>query len=48
MLGPYHVQAAPAASGATKTSSAIHNPLWVIVIGMACFSGVAALVLAWG
>jgi hypothetical protein len=26
----------------------IHNPLWVIVIGMACFFGVTALIIALG
>jgi hypothetical protein len=31
----------------TPEVRAISNPLWVIVIGMACFFGVAALILAW-
>jgi len=26
----------------------VSNPLWIIVIGMACFFGAAALILAWG
>jgi hypothetical protein len=43
-----HVQDSPVASGATTRSYAIHNPLWVIVIGMASFFGVAALILAGG
>jgi hypothetical protein len=29
-------------------SHAIENPLWIIVIGMACFFGTAALIIAWG
>ena len=36
------------ASDVTTKSHTIDNPLWVIVIGMACFFGAAALVLAWG
>lgn len=43
-----HVHSSPVASGATINSLTIENPLWVIVIGMACFFGVAALVIAWG
>jgi hypothetical protein len=26
----------------------IQNPLWVIVIAMACFFGATALIIAWG
>lgn len=36
----------PVASSATTHSRPITNPLWVIVIGMACFFGVVAFVLA--
>jgi hypothetical protein len=43
-----HVKGGPVVSGATTNSHTIENPLWVIVIGMACFFGVAALVIAWG
>jgi hypothetical protein len=28
-------------------SHPIRNPLWVIVIGMACFFGATALIVAW-
>jgi hypothetical protein len=42
------VSSRPVASIATPHSHPIANPLWVIVIGMACFFGVVALVLAWG
>jgi hypothetical protein len=38
----------PEARATATDSHAIENPLWVIVIGMACFFGVAALVIAWG
>jgi hypothetical protein len=37
------------ADSLTATDShAIENPLWIIVIGMACFIGVAAVIIAWG
>jgi len=36
------------ASGAATSSHTIENPLWIIVIGMACFFGVAALIIVWG
>jgi hypothetical protein len=42
---------APAAAHeriAATSPNAIRNPLWVIVIGMACFFAVVALVLAGG
>jgi hypothetical protein len=42
-----HVSTGPIAGRATTHSHPITNPLWVIVIGMGCFFGVAALVLAW-
>ena len=42
------VSGRPIAGRATTNSHVIENPLWVIVIGMACFFGVAALVIAWG
>jgi hypothetical protein len=42
------VSSRPAARLTARDSEAIANPLWVIVIGMACFFGVAALVVAWG
>ena len=37
----------PVDDGATTKSHVIHNPLWVIVIGMACFFGATALITAW-
>jgi hypothetical protein len=40
-------QGDPVASDATTKSHTIHNPLWVIVIGMACFFGVTAIITAW-
>jgi hypothetical protein len=42
------VSSRPAARLTARDSEAIANPLWLIVIGMACFFGVAALVVAWG
>jgi len=45
------IAAAPAAANdhtAATNPYAIHNPLWVIVIGMACFFGVTALIIALG
>jgi hypothetical protein len=42
-----HISSRTVASSATTHSRPITNPLWVIVIGMACFFGVVALVLAW-
>jgi hypothetical protein len=42
-----HISSSPVAD-ATTDAHAIDSPLWVIVIGMACFFGVAALVIAWG
>jgi len=42
------VPSRPVAGPATTVSPAIENPLWIIVIGMACFFGVAALLIAWG
>ena len=36
-----------AAGRPTNRYHSIGNPLWVIVIGMACFFGIAALILAW-
>jgi hypothetical protein len=42
------VSSRPVADSATTHFHPINNPLWVIVIGMACFFGVVALVLAWG
>jgi hypothetical protein len=41
------VSSRPVASSGAPHSHPITNPLWVIVIGMACFFGVAALLLAW-
>jgi hypothetical protein len=41
-----HVSTRPAASLTTNDFHAIENPLWVIVIGMACFFGLAALIIA--
>jgi hypothetical protein len=41
-----HVSSRPVASVATTHPHPITNPLWVIVIGMACFFGVVAVVLA--
>jgi hypothetical protein len=38
----------PVAGLTTTDSHAIENPLWIIVIGMACFFGTAALLIAWG
>jgi hypothetical protein len=40
------VSTRPVASSATTHSHPITNPLWVIVIGMACFFGVVSFVLA--
>jgi hypothetical protein len=40
-------QGDPVASDVTTKSHAIRNPLWVIVIGMACFFGVTAIITAW-
>jgi hypothetical protein len=42
------VSSRPAAGLTPTNSHAIENPLWIIVIGMACFFGVAALMIAWG
>jgi hypothetical protein len=42
-----HVSSHSVASSATTHSHPITNPLWVIVIGMACFFGAVAFVLAW-
>jgi hypothetical protein len=42
------VSSRPAAAVTTTDSHVIENPLWVIVIGMACFFGVAALIIAGG
>ncbi len=33
--------------GLWMRSHPIRNPLWVIVIGMACFFGATALIVAW-
>lgn len=41
------VSSRPVANSATTHSHPITNPLWVIVIGMACFFGVVAFILAW-
>jgi hypothetical protein len=38
----------PAADLPATDSQAIENPLWIIVIGMACFFGAAALIITWG
>jgi hypothetical protein len=42
------VSSRPVASLTTTDSHLIENPLWIIVIGMACFFGSAALIIAWG
>jgi hypothetical protein len=42
------VSSRPVAGLTTADSHAIENPLWIIVIGMACFFGAAALIIAWG
>lgn len=34
-------------TGIWMRSHPIQNPLWVIVIGMACFFGTTALIIAW-
>jgi hypothetical protein len=38
----------PAAALTATDAHAIENPLWIIVIGMACFFGAAALIITWG
>jgi hypothetical protein len=38
--------ASPSIGRTPANSHTIENPLWVIVIGMACFFSVAALVIA--
>jgi hypothetical protein len=47
-LEPYRVLSRPAAGLTTTDSHAIENPLWIIIIGMACFFATAALIIAWG
>jgi hypothetical protein len=43
------VQARAAANDdAAETPGAVRNPLWLILIGMACFFGVAAVLMALG
>ncbi|MGA8707999.1 MAG: hypothetical protein WB646_13545 [Steroidobacteraceae bacterium] len=41
------VSSRPAAGPTATHAEAIENPLWLIVIGMACFFSVAALAVAW-
>jgi hypothetical protein len=43
-----HVSSRAVADSVTTHFHPITNPLWVIAIGMACFFGVVALILAWG
>jgi hypothetical protein len=48
---PYHPATARkplpiALDSSTSNSHAMDNPLWIIVIAMACFFGVASLVIA--
>jgi hypothetical protein len=42
------VTSRPAVGVPAPDFHAIENPLWIIVIGMACFFGSAALIIAWG
>jgi hypothetical protein len=42
------VQRRSITGGTAISSHTIENPLWIIVIGMACFFGVAALLIVWG
>jgi hypothetical protein len=42
------VSSRPAPGLTTTDSHAIENPLSIIMIGMACFFGVAALIIAYG
>jgi hypothetical protein len=45
---PSRLTSRPVAGLTATDSHTIENPLWVIVIGMGCFFGVAALVITWG
>jgi hypothetical protein len=47
-LDSSHARNGAVAGRATSSSRAIDNPLWIIVIAMACFFGVASLVIAAG
>jgi hypothetical protein len=48
VLNAAQIQHRPAAARTTAQPGGISNPLWIIVIGMACFFGAAALILTWG
>jgi hypothetical protein len=43
---PLPIALGSAESAATTSSHVTENPLWIIVIAMACFFGVACLVIA--
>ena len=45
MTHPNRAEPRAAAADDDAAANAIRNPLWIIVIGMACFFGMAAAVM---